>query len=249
MYLQETAPHARLTSVVHSYLQIHASQASVYPVIPDGAQSVFLSAQSLQINSAFTQTQTINISQAGEYFGIRFFPGALRHFDSLDLSEMRGLWFNQEFFQQPLFQQLSAEVYEKNSFEQRANICDKRLLKYLKLRPLTKFDHALRLIYRSHGSLRIHQLARQLSLSTRHLNRLFCLHTGLSTKAFSQIMRIQQASQQLFNAPDSSLNSVFELNYSDQSHLIKDFQKFFGQSPIEFCQYFMSDFYNTRLSD
>lgn len=30
------------------------------------------------------------IQQSGDYFGIRFYPGALRHFFNLDLSEITG---------------------------------------------------------------------------------------------------------------------------------------------------------------
>jgi len=77
-----------LTGIVHSYLQVSTPKPTPYPMIPDGAPAIFISAKSTQIGGTLSQALDIQIQQAGDYFGIRFYPGALRHFFKLNLAEI-----------------------------------------------------------------------------------------------------------------------------------------------------------------
>ncbi len=242
--LECSAPCADLKKVVHSYLQIRAEKPTPYPVIPDGTQSIFISPYGSMVGGSQIQTRNIQIVEAGEYFGIRFYSGALRHFFNVDLSEITGELVGAEYLPCQRFSDLYQLIYKESNYTKRANICENLLLQNYKPQPRSRFDQALDLIYQSSGNVKISDVADRVAWSSRHLNRLFQLYTGLNTKTFAKIIRLQKACKQVYLTPNEPLNSNFDLGFFDQSHLIKDFQKHLLSKPTEFSNRFMSDFYN-----
>lgn len=242
--LEETPAGQILKSMVHSYLQIRAIKPTPYPVMPDGTQAVYISQHGSFIGGAQTQACDIPLLEPGDYFGIRFYPGALRNFFDLDLSEITDQFVDSHYFPCRLFSELHNTIYHYQQFHERAQVCEQWLLRHLKLRPVTQFDQALSLIYQSLGDLKVAQLADMVGWSSRHLNRLFQLNTGLSTKTFAQTIRIQHVCKQLYANPGNTLNSALDLGFYDQSHLIKEFKQYFLSTPSLFFDRFMSDFYN-----
>lgn len=242
--LQSSMPCLALKGVVHSYLQITAEKPTPYPVIPDGTQSIFISPHGSIVGGAQVETRDIQILEAGEYFGIRFYSGALRHFFNLDLSEITNQLVGNEYLPCQYFSYLHQLIYQKNNYHQRVEICERWLLQNYQPQLKSRFDHALYLIYQSSGNIRINDLANKVAWSSRHLNRLFQLYTGLGTKSFSKIIQIQCACRQLYISPRHSLNTALDLGFFDQSHLIKDFRKHLLSKPSDFSTRFMSDLYN-----
>jgi len=243
--LESSPACAALRSVVHSYLQISASEPTPYPVIPDGTQAIFISPHGSMIGGSQTQTHDIQILEPGSYFGIRFYPGALRHLFELNLSEVTDQMVDSHYFPCRLFRELHNGIYQQSLFRGRAQVCEQWVLQNLLPQANAQFDHALSLIYQSFGAIKVAQLATMVGWSSRHLNRMFRFHTGLSTKAFTQTIRIQHACKQLHLAPRNSLSSAYELGYFDQSHLIKDYKKHLLLNPSLFFDRFKSDFYNS----
>ncbi|HEU5187373.1 MAG TPA: helix-turn-helix domain-containing protein [Candidatus Saccharimonadales bacterium] len=68
------------------------------------------------------------------------------------------------------------------------------------------------------------------AMSERTLQRHFLKTTGLTYKAFEQIMRAQKAVQML-QTGQPALQVAFALGYSDQSHLINSLKLITGQTP------------------
>lgn len=139
---------------------------------------------------------------------------------------------------------LHSEIYKYNDFYHRTRVCERWVLERYSSKQATGFDHALSIIYQSLGNERIRSIADKIGWSSRHLNRQFLEHTGLSTKVFSQIIRAQTLCKQLYLNANNSMNVSSELGYYDQSHLIKEFKKYFRFTPGEFISQCMSDFYN-----
>lgn len=234
-----------LKDVVHSYLQISAEKPTPYPVMPDGTQAVYISLQGAMIGGAQSRACEVQILQPGDYFGIRFYPGALRYFFDLNLSEITDQFVDDHYFHCKGFSELHDNIYRQQYFQVRARICEQWLLQHYKAQSATQFDQALSLVYQSCGSIKVNQLATIVGWSSRHLNRLFRLHTGLSTKTFAQTIRIQHVCKKLYISPGDSLNAALDVGFFDQSHLIKDFRKRLLVNPSSFLDRFMSDFYNS----
>lgn len=237
LLLESTTPSEVLRNIVHSYLQIRAEASTPYPVMPDGTQSIFFSIEGAMIGGAQSQLRNIPILSAGDYFGIRFYPGALRHFFNLQLIDITDQYVDDHYFSCQEFSRLSDRLYDSETFLERTNLCEQWLLQRYHPQSLPQLDHALHLIYQTFGNIKINQLAEYVGWSHRHLNRLFLQHTGLNTKTFCNIIRIQHASRQLYLSPKSSLSPMFELGFFDQSHLIKEFRKYLLASPGEFLSH------------
>lgn len=242
--VQEFPAQKKLAGFVRSYLQVSTLKPTPYPVMPDGTQAVFISAESIQIGGAQTQAVDIQIHQAGDYFGIWFYPGVLRHFFKLNVAEITGQFVDSRFFPCRYFSQLHHRIYQQHDVRSRVDVCEQWLLRHFSPKAPDLFDMSLNLIYQSTGTIEINMLAKQIGVSRRHLNRLFQQYTGLSTKAFSQIIRIQRACKQLYEKPDNSLEIAAELGFFDQAHLLREYKRHLLLSPGLLFKRFMSDFYN-----
>jgi AraC-like DNA-binding protein len=103
-----------------------------------------------------------------------------------------------------------------------------------KMRSLIKPDIDTRkqklfdLIYSSNGSLPVKELSGKVFWSSRQINRYFNEYFGLSLKAYCNIFRFKKS---LHHIKDGKLFP--ELNFTDQTHFIKEIKKFAGVVPKE----------------
>jgi len=80
----------------------------------------------------------------------------------------------------------------------------------------------------------INNVASRYGITSRYLQKIFLQHTGLTPKLHSKINRFQN-SLVLVAQKNSSLTSIaYECGYFDQSHFIKEFKSFTGQTPSSF---------------
>lgn len=94
-------------------------------------------------------------------------------------------------------------------------------------------------IDRTRGRLSIDMLARQTGMGHRRLERAFLAEVGVSAKMLSRIVRFQRAlaESQTLRASSSEfagtrwVDVALQCGYSDQSHLIRDFRQFAGETP------------------
>lgn len=170
----ESPASRRLRGVVHSYIQISTVKPTPYPMIPDGTQALFVSANGIMVSGGISQAVELQLPALGEYFGVRFCPGALRHIFNVDLNEISNQLVDSQFLGSSFIDQLHQHVYQCADFQQRAQLCDQWLLQRLERQPLGVFEQALGLIYDSHGNIEIErELVKNIGLSSRQLNRLF----------------------------------------------------------------------------
>jgi AraC-like DNA-binding protein len=89
-------------------------------------------------------------------------------------------------------------------------------------------------IVQKKGIVRIDDLANDSGLSLRHYERRFSEDIGISPKLFARITRFQRAlDAKRLGSQRSWLSIAHELAYSDQMHMVKDFQKLSGESPAQ----------------
>jgi AraC-like DNA-binding protein len=86
---------------------------------------------------------------------------------------------------------------------------------------------------RARPGRRVSGLAAEMSISERHLSRLFHQSFGVSPKRFATVARIEK----MLAARREGLTwteATYASGFCDQSHMIRDFKKIVGQSPVEF---------------
>jgi AraC-like DNA-binding protein len=82
---------------------------------------------------------------------------------------------------------------------------------------------------------RVDELAAQVNLGERALQRLFNDYVGVSPKWVIRRSRLHDAAARLANAEDVNLTHLAaELGYSDQAHLTRDFKALVGRSPSDY---------------
>lgn len=80
----------------------------------------------------------------------------------------------------------------------------------------------------------IDNVASRYGITSRYLQKIFLQYTGLTPKLFSKINRFQK-SLVLIGKSDLSLTSIaYQSGYFDQSHFIREFKLFTGNTPSRF---------------
>lgn len=91
-------------------------------------------------------------------------------------------------------------------------------------------------IRKSKGQISSNQLEKFTGYSQRHIERLFLDSVGISPKHFANILKLHNFLQQLKNKKSNTnlIELDYQVGYSDQSHLIKEFKKITGFTPTSY---------------
>jgi AraC-like DNA-binding protein len=97
-------------------------------------------------------------------------------------------------------------------------------------------EKAISEIFSNYEDFSVELLAEKLSVSRRHLNRVFKKNIGVSVKKFHEIVVFRKTMERkLFIRPEESFTSLaYQFNFSDQAHLNKTFGNFTKKSPTTF---------------
>ncbi len=99
-------------------------------------------------------------------------------------------------------------------------------------RVLATATTACALIAQARGRLKVAVLAQQLNTSPRALLRHFDEAVGLPVRSHARVVRFLAARSHIDRHPSVPWTDVaFRFGYADQSHLIRDFQRYCGESP------------------
>jgi AraC-like DNA-binding protein len=83
------------------------------------------------------------------------------------------------------------------------------------------------------GAVRTAELARQLGMSERQLERRFLAWVGMSPKAVARVVRLQRTLSH-YHAGMSWAAIAAEAGFSDQAHLVREFRTMTGTTPARF---------------
>jgi AraC-like DNA-binding protein len=94
-------------------------------------------------------------------------------------------------------------------------------------------EMALQKIMATNGNIKIKELARSLNISLDAFEKRFRWAAGISPKRFSTIVKMECAVKNK-SANRSITDLALNLGYFDESHFIKDFKSFSGQTPFQY---------------
>ncbi|NSL87751.1 AraC family transcriptional regulator [Chitinophaga sp. Mgbs1] len=239
MYQQYT-PHIALTSFIDAYwtVSVHTRQAQQSRILPDGCVDIICNlgnevpdtdgGAGMLTDRAYlvgTMTQySVPVMQADTRLtGIRFKPAGFAAFYDLHLQEATDncIPFAQELV--PLLHKAGSDFTAQldQYFLHRLTNAASRLI------AITQD------IQQQHGLVKIADLASRHFITPRQLERQFMKFTGVSPKAFSNIVRYQHVHHLIKNmTPGVSMQTIaFENGYYDHAHLANDIRKYTGLTP------------------
>lgn len=96
-------------------------------------------------------------------------------------------------------------------------------------------DNAIERIILQRGAVLINDICRDMDINERTFRRRFLETTGISPKKFINIQRFHYILQ-LMKSPSSVdwQDIIYKCGYFDQMHLIKEFKKFCGETPVSY---------------
>lgn len=90
-------------------------------------------------------------------------------------------------------------------------------------------------IFRHNGNVSVENLIKKTGVSTKYLDELFKNRVGLTPKTLCRIIKLNNFIAYKNNNPEKNLTECcYEIDYYDQSHLIKSFYEFTNGSPKTF---------------
>jgi AraC-like DNA-binding protein len=132
-----------------------------------------------------------------------------------------------------------SELYQRlgnaRCFEERVQIVERFVfVQSLRERVAGSIELAANEILQKHGECRMDRLAQDTGLAVRSFQRLFRQHIGVSPKLYARIVRFESALKTKVSFPEKSWATIAcQFGYHDQMHMIHDFEKLSGATPIK----------------
>lgn len=166
---------------------------------------------------------------------IVFNEGGLSALSKIPANELYGLSISSEnLFTADETDEILERLSASQNNADRIKFIDNFLLKKLKSPQPDRMVHqAVTLIKQQSGTVRIKDLIDDLNISQDAFEKRFRATVGATPKQYASIVRLQSLINQ-YPSFTSLTEAAYEAGYFDQSHFIKDFRLFTGQSPKDF---------------
>ena len=99
-----------------------------------------------------------------------------------------------------------------------------------------RINQAVQLVFNSQRLITAQEAARQCGLSRNHFNNIFRRLMGLSFAQFALRYRLSKAAAQLLRGDDVLKTIAAAWGFTDDSHLIRCFWRYYGCSPLRYRQ-------------
>ncbi|RFM26178.1 helix-turn-helix domain-containing protein [Deminuibacter soli] len=131
-------------------------------------------------------------------------------------------------------QKIEEQLSEAPTHDQRIRLVEELLNTNLKYRATYDLvTEAVKLIKSTSGNFKISELVKLLNTNVNSFEKQFRSQVGTGPKHFSSIIRLRSAIQNYKNGADLTKLS-YAAGFFDQSHFIKGFKTFTGESPSHF---------------
>jgi len=171
-------------------------------------------------------------------FGVRFHPASAYPILKYRLHEFTDRIIALDLVWGPLAREIESRILAAPRIHDKINIIERILLKRVNSGKHDK-DHiveaSVNTILNRRGLVSIERLSNEISISRRQLEKKFKTYVGISPKLLARIIRFQHVVKIIAkNGSYDWPSIIFEYDYYDQSHLIKDFETLSGQNPSNY---------------
>jgi AraC-like DNA-binding protein len=198
-------------------------QTVVEPIFLDGANTV---------------SRKLGFRGNVELLGVRFHEGGAYPFLGVSLNELRNKIVLLDALDRPGLLRLHARVNETKSLVARIHLLEEWLTSRLALgkERTAIIPASLWLLREREGQLAIPELARNLAMSQRQLERLYQTQVGISPKQYSLLLRVESARLALRRMDKQTSILAAELGFYDQPHFIREFSAVVGITPYDYIK-------------
>lgn len=183
-------------------------------------------------------SELVTYAETVHMLGIRFLPCGMLRFMNLPLHELTNQRVSTEDLECLFNHSFAERLCEQQSIRGRINLIEHFLVEALhgcipKAEQPILF--AVQQINLHKGNLSLRQLSDETCLCQRHFERKFKIHTGLTPKEYSRIIKFKNTVDLLRSTPfDNLLSVAIQAGYYDVPHLSKEIKKMSGNTPSSF---------------
>ena len=213
--------------------QLFNFEFGVRPIAELGNASRFTISRFTVVGPSAYRPFNMHLCGGVESFAIFFQPLALWQLFRLPLSSFVNRNYDGDDVLGNEAHQLWNRMAETPAFLGRVRLAEAYLLrKAMNAKRNTSTMNAALHMFRARGTVRLEDVAGQLSLGPRQFERKFLSEIGLSPKLYSRVARFQATLDTKINRQDIHWADLAnEFGFHDQMHMIKDFQKLSGLTP------------------
>ena len=202
----------------------------------DGKQEM---AEPIFLDGVNTVSRKLGFFGHIELLGVRFYEGGAYPFLGVPLIELQNEIALLDALNRPDLLRLHARLYEAESLPARINLLEEwlagRLLLGKERNPLIPASLAMLREAGEHWS--IPELARELAISQRQLERLYQSQVGMPPKQYWRLLRVETARLALKQMNGQTTTALAaDLGYFDQSHFIREFRAVIGMTPYAYMK-------------
>jgi AraC-like DNA-binding protein len=187
----------------------------------------------------WTTYHIVNWPSDLQYLGVSFKPGGACRFLGLPLSELQNQVVSLDAIWGRFAAELRERLYAAPTIQARFALLEQFLLARLCEAPqgLKAVQYAVAEIARQHGALSIRELSESMGMSQKHLIVQFKQMVGCTPKELGRLYRFADvlASIDLTQPVDWTL-VAHQFHFHDQSHFIRDFREFTGNTPTDYLR-------------
>lgn len=204
------------------------------PVFLDGR----LLKEPLFLDGANTLSRKMGFIGRVDLVGIRFREGGAYPFFGVPLHELRDLFTLLDVLDRRQLLLLHEKLAETAVLAHRCQLLDRWLLARLAQgQPRSQLiPPSLAQLQAQTGQLPIPQLADELAVSQRQLERLFQLQVGMTPKQYARLVRVETARLALKQHIESTTRLAVDLGFYDQAHFIREFRSVVGMTPTAYIK-------------
>lgn len=238
---REYPPDLYLQPYIYCYWELKSDQPLSgtidCKIVADGCMDVFfdLHQPNESVVVGFCDQYTSFLLKAPfHYAGVRFFPAMLPQLFSIKASELHNQFDDLGTFMPGLARFITRNFSPAHSSAAIAALFNSYFAKHVssaRLKVDNRVHHAVYSILKTCGTLAIERDL-DIGVSPRQLQRLFDFYVGDGAKSFSKVVRFQSILKARPTSETLRENKLFfDLGYYDQSHFIKEFKNYYGDTP------------------
>jgi AraC-like DNA-binding protein len=210
----------------------HEGAARMHRILPDGCMDFLfeLTTGSSRVIGAMSAARVISAPDGARAFGVRFRPGVASSW----LGETAASFLDESaelsLFRRGLFAALGERLAEAKTFDARRAIVNRALSEPgMRSRPPdTRVRRAVALIEAAGGRSTLRNVASEVGLGERQLERLFVEQVGHGPKLLSRIVRLQHAIDLASRARLRQAEIAASAGFSDEPHLVRELRALTG---------------------
>ncbi len=183
-------------------------------------------------------SELVTYADTVHMLGIRFLPCGILRFMNLPLHELTNQRISTEDIESLFDHSFAERLCELPSIQKRIIFIESLLTKALcncTSKAEQSMHFAIQQINLHKGNLSLHQLSHETCLCQRHFERKFKMHTGLTPKEYSRIIKFKNTIDLLRSTSyDNLLSIATQAGYYDVPHLSNEIKKMSGNTAKSF---------------